>query len=309
MVEEVERLEVLARKMEGVRIVELNSTAVGGGVAEMLYSSVPFLNQLGIKDDWRVMRGNEAFFKVTKTLHNLLQGKYQKGEKLSPEMQGIYYTTLEENVKVNIIDSQPDVVVVHDPQPMGLAHLLKRENGIWLWRCHIDIEEAYLNRYPFLRDFLDFWVKDYEASIFSTAHYVISQWPLPKFIIPPFIDPFYIKNKELEPEEIVGVLEKYEIDPKIPIVLQIGRFDPWKGLLDAIHIFNKVRKEEVCQLILAGGTASDDPEGRMVLERIQEEAKGHPDIHILVLSTSDLKQNHFEVNALQRAASVVLQLS
>lgn len=307
-VEEVEWMEALTKRLEGMKILEINSTAIGGGVAEMLYSSVPFLNQLGIRDEWRVMQGNEAFFKVTKTLHNFLQGKYRERDELDPEMQGIYYATLLENVKANIMDSQPDVVVVHDPQPMGLAHFLKR-GEIWLWRCHIDIEETYLNRYPILREFLSFWIRDYEASIFSAVHYIISQWSLPKFIIPPFIDPFSIKNRELQPEEVNQVLEKYQIDPKIPIVLQVGRFDPWKGLLDAIHIFRKVREEEVCQLILAGGAAADDPEGEAVLERVQEEAADDPDIHIINLPISDIKQNHFEVNALQRAASVILQLS
>ena len=299
--EAVKGLEALAAELKGIKILELNSTAVGGGVAEMLQNSVPFLNKLGIEDEWKVMKGNEAYFEVTKSIHNLLQGK---GGSFTPEMEDIYFSTVKENVEANIIDWNPDVVFIHDPQPLGLAPYLKREGETWFWRCHIDIEDT-LTEGSALWEFMSLWVRHYDALIFSAAHYIVSRWPSYTFIIPPFIDPLSEKNRELKPEEINAVLEKYQIDPGLPIIAQIGRFDPWKGIGKTIDTYKLVRKKENCQLILAGGSATDDPEGVRVLSEIYEKTKNDPDIHVLNLPPmSDL-----EINALQRASRVIMQSS
>ena len=302
----MERLRGAAERLKGVKILELNATAQGGGVAEMLYSSIPFLDQLGIQTEWKILCGTKEYFECTKTLHNMLQGM---AGAFTPEMKEVYTCTLEECAYNHLIDYSPDFVLVHDPQPMGLTHYLKKPEETWFWRCHIDIEEASLMANPGLWEFMCDWIEHYDAAIFTAAHYVVSRWPLPKFIIPPFIDPLSEKNRELSQEEIDGVLAKYHIDPKIPIIAQIGRFDPWKGLYRTIAVFHRVRKEKECQLILAGGLAADDPEGERVLAGVYERTKGEEDIHVLNLPLANRLENYLEVNALQRAAKVIMQPS
>ena len=304
--ERMGRLQRAAKRLKGLNLLELNATAQGGGVAEMLYSSVPFLNELGIDAEWKVISGNEQFFECTKGLHNLLQG--MKGT-FTQEMERAYYSTIADCARSHIIDHNPDVVIVNDPQPLGLARHLKRPGEAWIWRCHIDIEETPLDANPGLWDFLSLWIEQFDAAIFSAAHYVVSRWPLPSFIIPPFIDPLSEKNRELSQDEINGVLAKYDIDTKVPIIAQIGRFDPWKGLDRTIAAYRHVRNELKCQLILAGGMASDDPEGERILAKIIEDTKNDEDIRILNLPLANRLENWREVNALQRSADVIMQPS
>lgn len=302
----MERLEKASRRLQGLKLLELNATAQGGGVAEMLYSSVPFLDALGIETEWKVISGNKEFFESTKNLHNLLQG--MKGT-FPPEMEKAYFSTLAECVRDNLIDYNPDVVIANDPQPLGLARYLKRPKETWIWRCHIDIEDTPLEENPGLWDFMNMWIEHYNATIFSAAHYVVSRWPLPNFIIPPFIDPLSEKNRELTQEEIDQVLTKYHIDPGTPIIAQIGRFDPWKGLDRTIATYRRVKKIRKCQLVIAGGMASDDPEGERILAKIYELTKNDEDIHILNLSLANRLENWKEINALQRAADIIMQPS
>jgi trehalose synthase len=304
--ERVERLRRAADRMKELKLLELNATAQGGGVAEMLYSSVPFLNELGVETEWKVISGNKEFFECTKGLHNLLQG--MKGT-FTQEMERAYYCTIADCARSKIIDHNPDVVIVNDPQPLGLARHLKKPGGTWLWRCHIDIEETPLDDNPGLWDFMTMWIEPFDAAIFSAAHYIVTRWPLPNFIIPPFIDPLSEKNRELSQKEIDEVLARYNIDTSIPIIAQIGRFDPWKGLDRTIAAYRHVRKEQKCQLILAGGMASDDPEGERVLAKIYEDTKSDEDIHILNLSLANRLENWREINALQRSANVIMQPS
>ena len=304
--EKMERLYRVAQKLKGLKLLELNATAQGGGVAEMLYSAIPFLNSLGIGAEWKIIHGNKEYFECTKELHNLLQGK--KGL-FTPEMEQCYFNNLEEYASINPIDCNPDVVMVHDPQPLGLIRYLKKATETWLWRCHIDIKEETLKKNPNLWNFLTNWTEDYDATIFSAAPYIIPHWSLPKFINPPFIDPLSEKNRELSQEEIDRVLVKYQIDPRIPIIAQIGRFDPWKGIDRTIATFRRVRVERECQLVLAGGLATDDPEGEQILSQVYEDTKNDEDIHVLKLSLTNRLQNWMEVNALQRAATVIMQPS
>jgi trehalose synthase len=304
--ERTERLQRAAERLKGVKLLELNATAQGGGVAEMLYSSVPFLNELGVETEWKVISGNKEFFECTKSLHNLLQG--MKGT-FTQEMERAYYRTIADCTRSNIIDHNPDIIMVNDPQPLGLARHLKKPSETWLWRCHIDIEETPMEANPGLWDFMTAWIEQFDAAIFSAAHYIVSRWPLPNFIIPPFIDPLSEKNRELSQDEINMVLAKYNIDTRIPIIGQIGRFDPWKGLERSIATFRHVRKEQRCQLILAGGMASDDPQGERVLAKIYENTKDDEDIHILNLPLANRLENWKEINALQRSANVIMQPS
>ncbi|MDY7019416.1 MAG: glycosyltransferase [Chloroflexota bacterium] len=304
--ERIERLQKIAQRLKGLKMLSLNATAQGGGVAEMLYSAVPFLNSLGVEAEWKIVQGSKEYFECTKELHNLIQGKKSS---FTPECKQLYLYTLEECAEHNLIDYEPDVVDVHDPQPLGLNRYLRKPQETWLWRCHLDINGEALQNHPDLWDFLAGWVKHYDAAIFSAAHYIISRWPLPKFIIPPYIDPLSEKNRELSQEEIDRVLAKYHIDPKVPIITQIGRFDPWKGIDRTIATYRQVRKERKCQLVLAGGLAADDPEGERILANVYEDTKDDEGIYVLNLSMEDRLENYREVNALQRAASVIMQPS
>ncbi|MCP8310905.1 MAG: glycosyltransferase, partial [Candidatus Methylarchaceae archaeon HK01M] len=176
-------------------------------------------------------------------------------------------------------------------------------------RCHIDIEEEALRIDTGLSSFIYKWIEKYDAAIFSAAGHVVSRWPVLKFIVPPFIDPLSEKNRELTEHEVSKVLSKYHIDRNVPIIVQIGRFDPWKGIDRTIATYRQVRKTKKCQLVLAGGLATDDPEGERILDSIYNCTKGENDIHILNLSLANRLENYTEVNALQRAASVIMQPS
>ena len=304
--ERVERLQKIAQRVQGLKILTLNATAQGGGVAEMLYSAIPFLNMLGIESEWKIICGTSEYFEATKELHNLLQGK--EGS-FSPELRQVYLRTIQECARQNFVDYEPDVIDVQDPQPLALGHYLKGSEATWLWRCHIDMDRETIEANPDLWDFLTDWAEHYDAVIFSAAQYILPWWQLPKFIIPPFIDPLSEKNRELSQKETDRVLAKYHIDPKVPIIAQISRFDPWKGIDRTIAAYRRVRKERKCQLVLAGGQASDDPEGERILARVYEDTKDDEDVHVLNLSLDNRLENHREVNALQRAARVIMQPS
>ena len=304
--EKIERLLKVADRLKGLRLLELNATAQGGGVAEMLYSSIPFMNSIGIEAEWKVIHGTQAYYQCTKTIHNMLQG--MEGT-FTPEMENTYCQTLISNASNALIDYEPEVVLVHDPQPLGLQQYLQKKGQSWIWRCHIDIEEATLSANPGLRDFAVNRLINYDAVIVSAAHYVITHWPLPKFIIPPFIDPLSEKNRELGQQEIDAVLNKYNIDPSLPIIAQVGRYDAWKGIDRTIAAYRFARKERQCQLIIAGGHASDDPEAGRILSRIYRMTRRDKDVHVLNLSLANRLENWREVNAIQRAANIIMQPS
>jgi trehalose synthase len=221
------------------------------------------------------------------------------------EMERTYLDNLEACASISLIDYSPDVVTVHEPQPLCLTHYLKKPEGIWLWRCRIDIEETTLKGNIRLVDLLTHCIEHYDAAIFSAAHYLVSRWPMPKFIIPPFIDPLSDKNRELSSQEIEQVMDQLQIDRKVPLILQVGRFDPWKGIDRTIATFRKLKKRERCQLVLVGSLAGDDPEGEIVLAKIYEATKDDRDVHVLNLPPT----SNLEINALQRAASVIRQPS
>ena len=303
--QKIERLLNAVEKAKDIKILELNSAPYGGGVAEMLLSSVPFLNQLGIDNEWKVIRGNKPFYDVTKCIHNLLQGR---GGCFTSDMEKTYFKTICNNGNENMLNWDADVVILHDPQPLGLLPRLGEKysgHGKWIWRCHIDMDEETLKTNSALENFIDFWVESLDAAIFSATQYIICRWSFPKFIIPPFIDPLSAKNRELGSTEINNILDKFQIDPKLPIISQIGRFDPWKGIDTAVEVYKRVKSEINCQLILAGGLAADDPEGEVILASVEEQTRQDPDIHILCLPPT----SNVEINALQRASQVVLQLS
>jgi trehalose synthase len=291
----IREIELLAQLSRNKKVVMVNSTKDGGGVAEILHRLVPLLNELGIDCRWETIRGDNGFFNTTKNIHNALQGKRIK---FSKEELEEFKKVNEENAKV--LNLNADIVIIHDPQPLPLIDFYPESKARWVWRCHIDMSRPD----PALWKSLKRYVMEYDASIFSIAKFSKSL-PHPQYLIAPSIDPLSDKNKELSEEKIKDVLEACNITTEKPIILQVSRFDRFKDPAGVIKAFRLVRKEVNCQLILAGGTASDDPEGEIVLDEVKKEAEGDPDIHILMMEPrSDIK-----INALQRTADVIIQKS
>ncbi|RLJ70269.1 trehalose synthase (ADP-glucose) [Hydrogenivirga caldilitoris] len=290
-------LKQLAQELKGVKILHVNSTKLGGGVAEILHRMVPLMNELGIETRWEVIKGELEFFKVTKKIHNLLHmpGK----EALTHQDVITYMRQTYENV--SYIDTDPyDVVFIHDPQPLGLI-VKKRKGQRWVWRCHIDISTPDEGVWKFLEMF----VNGYDGSIFHIPEFVREGVQIPAFVIPPSIDPLHDKNIELSEEFINSVLERFGIDPEKPIILQVSRFDRLKDPLGVMEAYKLVKRRYDCQLVLAGSFAADDPEGEEVYKEVMEAKGDDKDVFILNLPPD----SHKEINALQRAATVVVQKS
>jgi len=288
-------LQLLAEGLKGRRVKMVNSTAVGGGVAEILNRLIPLLNELGIPTDWEVIRGGEDFFEITKKIHNALHGEPLS---LTPRMKEVFLEVSRENLRYTNLDQ--DFIVIHDPQPILYIEAKDRTAAKWAWRCHIDIS----NPNGEVWEFLNGYVEKYDAALFSSPRFS-KRLPIPQYLFFPSIDPLSDKNRNLEPEFIDQVLERLHIPKDKPIITQISRFDRLKDPVGVIKAYRMAKRYIDCRLVLAGGGASDDPEGEVVLDEVLTEAKGDPDIHIVLLPpTSSL-----EINALQRASDLILQKS
>jgi trehalose synthase len=294
--DKIDDLYFLAEKLDGRSVLNINSTAVGGGVAEILSRMVPLLKQLGVNAAWDVIKGDEKFFNITKKMHNALHGVDVNFEKDDFE----YF------IEVNRANAEElkllgDIFFIHDPQPIALIEKKKKIKGKWVWRCHID----FTNPKKEVMDFLRSYIRKYDSAVFSAPVFARSDIKIPQALISPSIDPLSDKNREL-PEEIIDrTLHKFKIDKKRPIVTQISRFDYLKDPIGVVKVYKKVKKYIDCQLVLAGGGATDDPEGMQVLNEVKEVSYDDPDIHIIYLPPG----SDIEINALQRASSVILQKS
>lgn len=287
-------LKRLGDKLAGKSFLHVNSTKAGGGVAEILHRMIPILDELGIKARWEVIEGDEQFFDITKKIHNALQGNQ---EKITKKMWQHHFEVNKKNVDIMQLDDV-DAALIHDPQPVPLIEFKK--SGRWIWRCHIDVS----NPMKEVCNHLFRYCGKYDAAIFSVARFAKAMG-IDEFIIPPSIDPISEKNMELTVAEIHATLELFGIPADRPMVLQVSRFDRFKDPTGVIKAFRIARKYNDCMLILAGSPATDDPEGELVLNEVKEYASGDPDIHILLLPP--FSDRH--INALQRAATVVLQKS
>lgn len=285
-------LKLLGERLKDKVIQHINSTPVGGGVAEILNRMVPLLVELGVDTKWDVIKGGEQFFDVTKKFHNALHGR---SEEITQRDFEVFMETSRQNIEN--VDTYGDIVFIHDPQPIALIN--KKSDNKWLWRCHIDVSNPNEKVWRFLMDF----IIRYDSAVFSAPAFS-RKLPIRQFLISPSIDPLSDKNRELPQETIDSVLNKYGIKKDKPIITQISRFDRLKDPIGVIEAYLQVKKYVDCQLILAGGTAEDDPEGLNVLEEVKEKAKNNADIHILLMSHNDI-----EVNALQRASDVIIQKS
>jgi trehalose synthase len=290
----IDELRVLGTQLGGRSIQHVNSTAVGGGVAEILSRLVPLTRELGIDVRWDVIKGGEGFFALTKRLHNGLHGGPFT---ITPEDQEIFRETTEENLRTLALGE--DAVFIHDPQPVALVQRIPNRRRA-VWRCHIDVSQPAPDAWGFIRP----WVEQYAAMVVSEPEFV-RDVDVEQFLVAPSIDPLSDKNRELEPELVRQVTERHGLDPSRPIVTQVSRFDRLKDPLGVIEAFLSARRYNDCQLLLVGGGATDDPEGHQVLAECRERAASSPDIHVLELPPDA----HLEINALQRASSVIIQKS
>ena len=291
----VNNLFLLAQQLGGRIIQNINSTATGGGVAEILNRMIPLLNQLGVNARWDVIKGGEKFFNTTKKFHNALHGVQTD---FSPDELEHFLEVNRQNALE--MDLCGDIIFIHDPQPIALIERRPEIGRNWIWRCHIDFSRPQNDVWLFLKDYIE----RYDAAVFSAPAFA-RDLSVPQVLIAPSIDPLSDKNRDLTDQEVQGVIERYGIDPEKPIVTQISRFDYLKDPVGVIKAWQLVKKYIDCQLVLAGGGATDDPEGAQVLREVREAANDDKDVFVLELPAG----SDFEINALVRGSSVVLQKS
>lgn len=301
----MDNLRQLINLLADVKVAHINATAYGGGVAELLHRQIPLMNQLGenvnFRNDWFVLNvDNPAFYDVTKKFHNTLQG--DPGD-LSEEERHLYYRTLLGNYTGGRL-SEYDVVLVHDPQPAGLIELFPNRENKWAWRCHIDTT----NPNPEIWNFIGGFAKQYDAAIWTRDSFICDAQDFNEIrIIAPSIDPISPKNSFIPEEEVDAILQRFNIDPKRPIMLQVSRFDPWKQPLEVINIFKELKSSfPGLQLVYAGSMATDDPEGMGYWEKCLR--KAGEDSDIIILNNFHGVGNR-EINAFQRGADAVIQYS
>jgi trehalose synthase len=297
----IQEIRELAEPLEGLRVLHLSATAFGGGVAEILYTLIPLMTDVGIDAQWEVMLGREEFYNVTKRLHNALQGN---PDSLSEEEWTIFERYNERNAKD--LSGDWDVIIVHDPQPVAVRRHVPDRSKSWIWRCHIDLSSPN----PSAIERIVPYVRDYDASVWHVRDYVppgLDGASAGVTICPPAIDPLSPKNMALSPEDAAFVCDQFGIDVDRPLLCQVSRFDPWKDPMGVIDAYRIVKEEmpEV-QLALVGSMATDDPEGWEFFNSTMAYADGDPDIHILNNLNS---VGAIEVNAFQSQADVVIQKS
>lgn len=292
---EVRELRALASRLKGRSIQMVNSTSVGGGVAEMLTRIVPLIEELELAIRWDLITGGDDFFAITKAFHNALHGAPYD---LPDQSFKTFLAYTEQNRTRLHFDA--DFTVIHDPQPAALIQSRQSGKGHWIWRCHIDLSQPNDRVWRFLEPF----VNRYDASIFSSPSFA-RQLPISQYLFYPSIDPLSEKNRELEPGFIASVLERFQIDARRPILTQVSRFDRLKDPIGVVRAYQIVKRYFDCQLVLAGGGAADDPEGEAVLAEVREAAGKDPDIFILDLPPWSAA----EINALQQASTIIIQKS
>jgi trehalose synthase len=302
--DQIDAIAAAAAPFFGARILHLNATAYGGGVAELLGAVVPLMNDIGLDCQWQVIEGPREFFETTKKLHNGLQGMAVDWTSGNAEL---WRSVNRENAR--LLDDSWDFVVVHDAQPAAVLAALAMESGHhprgrWTWRCHVDLTDAR----PEIWSFLSPYVRLYDAAVFTMGSYVPAGFSSPRvMVIPPAIDPLSPKNMPVEKVLVRSCLERYGIDPRRPLISQVSRFDPWKDPLGVVDAYRLVKTEvRGLQLAMVASMADDDPEGWEWYERVVAHSADDADIHIL---TNLDGVGALEVNCLQRASDVVLQKS
>lgn len=290
----VNQLKRLAEPLQGLRVLNVNSTKLGGGVAEILTRTIPLMCELGLDVRWEVIEGDPQFFATTKVMHNSLQG-----DKIAILEEDLDHYLIVNRLHSKKIDFDVDIAVIHDPQPAALIENRKAGQH-WVWRCHIDVARPYRDTWAFIRKF----VEQYDCSIFSMAKFS-QNLPHPQYIVMPAIDPLSEKNRGMVDSEAREIVERLGVRTDKPLIVQVSRFDRFKDPVGVIQAFRIVRKFNECSLVLAGGGATDDPEGDEVYRQVMAEANGDPDIYVIMLPSDA----HREINAIQAMATIVIQKS
>lgn len=285
-----------AKPLKGKYVVHVNSTYYGGGVAEILDSLVVLMNQCGINAGWRLLKGNDEFFRITKLFHNGSQGAKFR---LTPKIRQIYEQTNERN-SIFMHLEHSDAIVIHDPQVLPLIDYYPKLQP-WIWRCHIDITHPHRLLWGYFRKFIN----KYDAMIVSDKAYLKKDIRISQQIIMPSIDPLSDKNKKLSKKYAEKILEKTGVKLNKPIISQISRYDYWKDPIGVIEAFRIARKKCDCQLVMLGNFATDDPEGGEMFEKVRKKAAKVKDVTLLV----NVESNDLVVNALQTISEIVLQKS
>ncbi len=285
-----------AAVLQGRRVIHVNSTYQSGGVAEMILSLVPLMNDVGIETEWKILTGHGDFFTITKNFHNALQGQ----RIAFSEMEKSQYVVTNQEFSTQLAIDH-DLVVIHDPQPLPLISFYEKKQP-WIWRCHVDLSKPDGDLWRFLRDYVEL----YDGMIISHDDYRRSNLAKKQRIIHPAIDPLSDKNRDLSDDEIAELLERYSIPVDKPLVTQISRFDKWKDPVGVVEAFKIARAKADCRLVLCGSMAPDDPEGWTIYRQVEEAAKDLIEQGDVILITAE---DHLLVNALQRVSVVIVQKS
>ncbi len=303
----ITQVKTLAARLKGKRVLNINATAYGGGVAELLNSQVALMRDLGIDAHWQVIRAPQKFYGITKAFHNALQGKNIEISESDIE----YYCQIQKTAAKSFVESF-DYVIVHDPQPLCLIDSIDVPIKHWIWRCHIDTSSPNQN----LWDVLCHYMAKYEAVIFTMKDFVFKQinCKLQNItFIPPSIDPLSPKNIEMPLEEVNNLLKSYNVDPSRPLIVQVSRFDPWKDPLGIIEVYRNIKYGQQVskdlkglQVGLIGSIAHDDPEGWLIYDRVMRRAGEDFDIHVY---SNFHNIGDVAVSGFQYGADVILQKS
>ncbi len=285
-----------ASKLYNKRVINVNSTYAGGGVAEILNSLAPLMNDAGVDADWRIIRGTPDLFNITKKFHNALQGDKIN---LTSIKKKLYLQANEDFSTYALLDH--DCVLIHDPQPLPLVEYCRKKQP-WIWRCHIDLSNPNRELWEFLKGY----ILRYDKMVVSSENYKKDDLPIEQIVFQPVIDPLTPKNIELSDKDIAKYLKKFGVPTDKPLITQISRFDKWKDPQGVVDIFKIVKKQIDSRLVLCGSMAPDDPEGMQIYEKIKYRANHMVENEDVILITSE---NNILVNALQRKSAVVLQKS
>ncbi|MFH1719811.1 MAG: glycosyltransferase [Planctomycetota bacterium] len=285
-----------ARGLYGRSIVHVNSTYMGGGVAEILYSLVMLMNDLGIDTEWRILHGTPAFFDITKSFHNALQGA---NINLSENTKELYLQVNGNYARFSHLDH--DCIIVHDPQPLALIRSYRKRQP-WIWRCHIDLTSPNEQLWDFLKGFL----LKYDQIVVSSEKYLKEDLPVDQRLMCPAINPLSLKNKDLPEKTVLRLIEKAGIPTDKPIITQVSRLDPWKDPEGVLEVFKRVKEEADCRLVFCYNFAGDDPEGVQMYTKTYRKAKKYVDKGdvLFVVGNDDAL-----VNSIQKFSSVVIQKS
>lgn len=288
----------LSRALRGLRVLEVNSTAFGGGVAELLSSVVPLLANVGLRPEWVTLPSHVDFFEVTKRFHNALQGK-----PYSPPDKDVEMFLDHDRLSAEALDVDYDLIVTHDPQPVALRHFARESAAKWVWRCHIDTSSPSSGAWDLLRPF----VREHDAAVFTMPEFVPPHLGMPVerlFFIPPAIDPLAAKNRRLPKTLYEEVVSELGIDIRRPLIVQVSRFDPWKDPFGVVRVYRRLKERfDGLQLAFVGSMAKDDPEAWDIYSALEDELAGEKDTCLFT------NLGALEVNCFQHAADVVIQKS